>query len=374
MSMRSRCVPTSPAFETLEPRQLLSEAGGLNRGQFFTQTNLASDIPGLAAHLDPKLKNPWGMSFGPTTPIWVSDNMSGFATLYAGDGTPQALQVTIPGADGIDGDGMPTGQVFNSTASSFVVSRGGKSGKATFIFAGEDGVISGWSPAVSGNHAVIAVNVPASNAVYKGLALAQSGGQDYLYAADFHNGRIDVFNSSFAPQNWAGAFSDKKIPAGFAPFNVQNLGGNLYVTYAKQDADAHDDVAGAGNGFVDEFDTAGHLIKRFEHVDALNSPWGVAIAPDSWGKFGGNLLVGQFGSGQIAAFNRDSGHFHGLLRNKDGTPVQNDGLWGLAFGNGARGTDTNTLYFTAGLNDEADGLFGSLSINFGRGSENNDLD
>jgi uncharacterized protein (TIGR03118 family) len=339
---------------------MLSGGGGEGRSaDFVTQTNLVSDGAVPAALVDPKLVNPWGISNLPGSPFWVSDNGAGFATLYDGLGAKQATEVAIPGAGG--NDAAPTGQVSNP-GTAFLVSQGLKSGPAKFIFAGEDGGISGWNPTVDPTHAILKVDhAKIDSAVFKGLAKGDLAGKTYLFATDFHNARVDVFDDTFTEQHWAGAFTDRKIPKGFAPFGVQNLNGTIYVTYAKQDADAHDDVAGRGNGFVDAYDTGGHLIGRLQHGKYFNSPWGLAQAPADWGQFAGDVLVGQFGSGQIAAFN-SRGKFDGLLRNKDGSAVTIDGLWALTFGNGAKNADPEKLYFTAGTNGEADGLFGNLSL------------
>jgi uncharacterized protein (TIGR03118 family) len=344
-------------LEALEGRRLLSGGGGHN-ADFVTQTNLVSDGATPAALVDPNLVNPWGISNLPGGPFWVSDNGMGLATLYDGAGTKSGLEVSIPGAGG--GDAAPTGQVSNA-GSGFVVTKGGKSEAAKFIFAGEDGGITGWNPKVDPTNAVMAVDHSKDGAVFKGLAKGDANGQTYLYASDFHNGRVDVFNDSFTEQHWSGAFVDSRIPKGFAPFGIQNLNGKIYVTYAKQDADAHDDVAGRGNGFVDAFDTSGHLLGRLQHGKYFNSPWGLTVAPADWGQFAGDVLVGQFGSGQIAAFD-GRGKFDGLLSNKDGSAVKIDGLWALTFGNGAKNADPEKLYFTAGTNGEADGLFGNLAL------------
>ncbi len=206
--------------------------------------------------------------------------------------------------------------------------------------------------------------MPASGAVYKGLAIGSVGTDNFLYAANFHAGTIDVFDKNFAPASLAGSFSDPRIPTGFAPFNIQNLEGKLYVTYAKQDATKHDDVAGKGNGFVDVFDTDGNFIQHVASRGHLNSPWGLVFAPADFGRFSNDLLVGNFGDGRINAYSweGDHFHFHGQLRGPDGQPITIDGLWALRFGNGAPNSGpTNFLFFTAGINGEDDGLFGSLS-------------
>jgi uncharacterized protein (TIGR03118 family) len=252
----------------------------------FAQVNLVSDIPGLAAKTDPNLINPWGVASSATSPFWVSDNGKGVATLYNSSGTPQALVVTIPGLGG--NASAPTGQIFNSTANF---------NGDLFIFSTEDGTIAGWRGAL-GTTAELLANNSGANAVYKGLAIGSTAQGTYLYAADFHSGKITVVPGGGAPV-LAGTFLDPGLPSGFAPFNVQNIGGQLYVTYAKQDAAGHDDVAGAGNGFVDVFDTSGNFVKRLISNGPLNSPWGITVAPASFGQAAGDLLVGNFGDGLI---------------------------------------------------------------------------
>jgi uncharacterized protein (TIGR03118 family) len=368
-TVRARTRGDSLRFvEPLEQRRLLS-GGPDGSGDFFTQTNLVSNTPDIpAAHHDAHLQNAWGISFGPTTPFWISDNGAGVATLYDGNGVaqpppPAAQRVVTMTPTTAGGQAAPTGQVFNTDSTAFKVSAPGKAPAASiFIFASEDGGITGWNPGVDNGHALFGYNGASTGAVYKGLAEAKVGTASFLYAADFHNAQITVLDGTFTPVTWAGAFHDSDIPAGFAPFNVQNLGGNLFVTYAKQDPTGHDDVAGPGNGFVDEYSPSGQLLMQFKHTHSLNSPWGLAQAPADWGKFSGDLLVGNFGSGQIAAFDPTHGNFRGLLRGATGKPVTIDGLWGLAFGNNNATFDTHKLYFTAGPNDEADGLLGNLAL------------
>jgi uncharacterized protein (TIGR03118 family) len=260
------------------------------------------------------------------------------------------LVVSIPG-------GAPTGVVFNSTPD-FKVQGGNESAAANFVFDSESGQITAWSKAVSGTSAQ--VEFTSSHAVYKGLALAAVGGANYLYAADFHTGKIDVFNARFKKVRLPGRFKDAQIPTGFAPFDVQLLGGELYVTYAKQDAARHDDVAGPGNGFVDVYDTSGHLLRRLISGGDLNSPWGLVLAPASFGAFAGDLLVGNFGDGAIHAYDPATGVEKGQLTNTDGNPILINGLWALRFGNGTFATD-GTLVFTAGIGDEAHGLLGEIT-------------
>jgi uncharacterized protein (TIGR03118 family) len=334
----------------------------------FQQTNLVSNLPGLAPVTDPNLQNPWGMSSSPSSPIWVSDNNGDLtagtgnaSTLYTGAGQPvkvggSQLVVKIPLPDGTDG-GAPTGQVFNGIPGDFE--------GAPFIFATEDGTIAAWEPGIDLHHAQIEVDrstIPtaANGAVYKGLAIGTNAGGQHLYAANFRAGTIDVFDASFGLVTLDGSFTDRRIPTGFAPFNIQNLGGLLYVTYAKQKPDKHDDLAGPGNGFVDVYDLNGHLLHRLVRRGELNSPWGLAIAPADFGPFGGDLLVGNFGDGRINVYTRH-GSFRGALRNDAGAPIQISGLWGLRVGNGGSGGDVHTVFFTAGINEEKDGLFGTIT-------------
>ena len=340
---------------------------GLVRGAYL-QTNLVSNIPGMALVTDPNLKNPWGLSSSSGSPIWASDNNAGVATLYAianGVAAPVPLVVQIPAPGNVPG-GAPTGTVF-SGSSGFVVSENLKSGPSRFLFATEDGTIVGWNPAVDVTHGVIAVDNSAAvdsagdvGAVYKGLAIDSASAGTLLYAANFRFATVDVFDSRFQPVKLAGSFSDPGIPAGFAPFGIQNLGGQLYVTYAKQNAAKHDDVKGLGNGFVDVYDLNGNLVRRLASQGTLNSPWGLAIAPSTFGHFHDDLLVGNFGDGLINGFDLATGTLTGQLGNGLGGAVQIDGLWGLRVGNGGRGGDPNAIYFAAGINDEADGLFGSI--------------
>lgn len=337
--------------------QAVSAQAGTARGS-FRQTNLVSDIAGLAQFTDPDLRNPWGLSSSSSSPIWVSDNNAGVATLYNGSGAKIPLTVEIPAPGGVPG-GAPTGTVFNPT-SDFVVSQGGKSGKSFFLFATEDGTILGWSPSVNFHSAIIAVDLSGpAGAVYKGLTNGSVGSSNFLYAANFRFGTVDVFDGHFNPVTRAGAFTDPTLPTGFAPFGIQNIGGLIYVTYALQNAQKHDDVKGPGNGFVDIFTTSGTLVRRLASRGTLNSPWGLALAPATFGNFHDDILVGNFGDGLINAFTT-SGEFRGQLKSETNAPIQNDGLWGLRFGNGGNGGDVNALFFSAGINDENDGLFGEI--------------
>jgi uncharacterized protein (TIGR03118 family) len=352
------------ALESLEDRRLLSVGA-------YSQTNLVSDIPGMAAHTDPFLLNPWGLAYGPTSPFWVSDNNAGVSTLYTGQGVKIPLTsnpsqgVNIPSPDGNPTGGTPTGVVFNS-GGGFNVTENGKTGSSIFIFATEDGTIAGWAPSVDFNNAVIAVDnsanpTAADGAVYKGLTIAtDSAGDRLIYATNFRAGTVDVFGSDFHSVSLPGGFKDPHIPAGYAPFGIQELGGNIYVTYAVQNAAKHDDVSGQGHGIVDVFSTDGVLEARVAQHGQLDSPWGLAIAPSNFGQFSNDLLVGNFGNGHINAFDLRTLNFRGELKDPQGNPIVIDGLWGLKFGNGAAAGPTNTLFFSAGINGEADGLFGSL--------------
>jgi uncharacterized protein (TIGR03118 family) len=341
-------------------------------GRSYEQTNLVSDIPGLAAHTDPNLKNPWGTSVGPGSPIWVSDNHAGVTTLYDGTGNPQPRVVAIPApaSAGSGAVGAPTGQAFNTfdpASPDFVISKGGVSGPAFFLFATEDGTIAGWNPNVDNGHAVIAVdNSTVTDAAgdvganYKGLALVSTPNGKFIYATSFRFGRVDMFDSHF---NLVNSFTDPTIPAGFAPFGIHNIGGKLYVTFAKQGPGKNDDAARPGNGFVDVFSPNGNLLQRLVSGGKLDSPWAVTLAPPTFGAFGGDILVGNFGDGRVHAYNPTTGAFEGELSRPGGGPVVIDGLWGLRFAPATPGAGPNTLFFTAGLNDEADGLFGTLVPN-----------
>jgi uncharacterized protein (TIGR03118 family) len=342
----------------------------------FTVTNLVgSDSTVSAPQTDPNLVNPWGISEPPTGPFWISDNGAGLASIYSV--TPSSVTVnaippiTIAVPPGqTPGTASPTGQVFNSFASdgAFTLQDGSP---ATFLFATEDGTISGWNEQ-AGTQSILAVNEadnPADGdeaqglgAVYKGLAIAQSNNGPVLFAANFRHGTVDMYDKNF---DLVKSFTDPNLPAGFAPFNVQVLDGKLFVTFAMQDSAKHDDVAGAGNGFVDEFSLSGKLIQRVASNGPLDSPWGLAIAPDSFGKLAGDLLVGNFGDGTIDAYNLKNDKFQGQLTGSDGKPIVIGDLWAITPGNGGAGGSANTIYFTAGVQNEAHGLFGSITPNVG---------
>lgn len=318
----------------------------------FTQTALVSDTTG-AAHSDPNLVNAWGIAFNPTGFVWVNDNGTSKSTLYDGNGVPQSLVVTTPDA--------PTGIIFNSTQD-FKVTQNGKTGASPFVFSSESGTISAWSPSVNPTVAVTMFDGSSGGNVYKGLANASYLGVNYLYATDFHNKRVDVFDTNFAKVALPGGFNDPSLPAGYAPYGIQTVGSQIYVTFAQRQASGDDEAHGAGAGVVDVFDTAGNLVKRLVTGGALNAPWGLAIAPSNFGTFSGMVLVANFGDGKINAYDPASGAFAGALSAADGTPLVLAGLWGIAFGNGVNSQPTNTLFYTAGPGDEAHGIYGRIDM------------
>jgi uncharacterized protein (TIGR03118 family) len=331
------------------------------RLQTYSNHVLVSDGNVAADFTDPNLANGWGVAFNPNGPVWVAANGTGKSTLYDGTGKPQPLVVTIPGVGGEDG--TPTGIVFaggNDFVVSMTTASGTVSGPARFIFSTEDGTISGWAPNVNVTTA-ITVPTPATNANYKGLALGGNGATHLLYAADFRNNRVDVFDGTFKPVMKRGAFVDPMLPRGYAPFGIQAILGDIYVTYAKQDpAGGDDEVAGPGLGFVDVYTPDGVLLDRLASRGVLNAPWGVALAPMSFGDFGGAILVGNFGDGTINAFDPRNGHFLGTLRDRSLRRIRVDGLWGIAFGNGVSAQKTGSLYYAAGPNDEENGTYGVI--------------
>jgi len=341
----------------------------------FTLTKLVADQgAATAANVDPNLVNPWGLVIPTGLPAWTANNHTQTSTLYDGNGKAQPhaspLVVTFSQSSaGVDFD--PTGIVFNGVATDFTVTQGTVSGSAKFIFDGEGGMIAGWSPGVN---AAAAINMytDAGGAVYKGLAIAQNGGHAFLYATDFHNNKVDVFNAAFAKQATSATaftFTDPSIPAGFAPFGIQAINNGaagatqLYVTYAKQQApDNHDNANGAGLGYVDIYDTNGKFIKQFVATGALNAPWGVALAPSDFGTLSKALLVGNFGDGVINGYDAVTGDFLGAVKDAHGTAIATPGLWGIAFGNDASNQPHNTLFFAAGPNDEANGSYGRIDL------------
>ena len=371
-------------FGTSSPARADDGADGFVRPNRYVVTNLTSDIPGVAPNTDPVLQNAWGVTCTPNaSPFWISDNATVCSTLYDGQGVIQALQVSLPLPGGSvpatackhadpknppnPTPAAPTGLVWNQTsgATGFLVP--GTTLLATFIWDTEDGTLSAWTGGLTPpNQAVLAVdNSP--GAVYKGLVFGVNAKGVFLFATNFRAGTVDVFGPAssgsttgfYAPVTTDGGFTDPDMPAGYAPFGIQNIDGSLFVTYAKQNATKHDDVAGAGHGFVDVFDTDGHLLRRFASRGPLNSPWGIARASYAFGRFSGDVLIGNFGNGQVNAFDTD-GNFLGALRDGNGKPIAIDGLWTLTLG-GGRNSNTDTLYFTAGPNGETDGLFGTIT-------------
>ena len=335
----------------------------------YRQINLVSDQPGKANLPDSDLVNAWGLAASPGTnaspgsPLWVADNGSDVATLYKGISATSVskvpLTVSVTGA-------APTGQVFNGDGSAFIVKDDqGNSGSALFIFDTENGTIDGWSPNVGGPSPSTVTEVArdnGANAVYKGLAVAQVNGKSFLYATNFRSGRVEAYDSTFTPVEMPGGlFVDRGLPTGYGPFGIAEINGKLYVSFAKQDATLHDDVAGSGHGFVDVFTNNGKFVRRLISRGALDSPWGMALAPASFGQFGEDLLVGNFGNGLINVYNPDNGAHLGVLRQSNGVPIQIDGLWGLMFGNG-NAAKTNQLIFSSGPSDESHGLLGKIVV------------
>ncbi|MDR3418861.1 MAG: TIGR03118 family protein [Nevskia sp.] len=335
--------------------------------EFYVQHNLVSDGFVPADHnTDTNLVNAWGLVFNPQGPAWVANNGTGTSTLYDGNGVavpaPPAmpLVVKIPGPGGATG--TPTGIVFNASKN-FTVTENSTTGASAFIFATEDGLIAGWAPSVDVKNAVVAVDNSASGAVYKGLALGANGSGNRLYATNFHNGTVDVFDSSFKPVTNAGAFVDPELPNGYAPFGIQIIAGDVFVTYAVQQQPArHDEVDGRGLGIVDVYDANGKLLRRLASHGELNAPWGLALAPEGFGELRGSLLVGNFGDGKIHAYTLHSGDFLGPLESADDQPIQIQGLWGLSFGSGFANAPADTLYFTAGPGGESHGLYGRIDV------------
>jgi len=344
---------------------------GLTRatsGGFYQQTNLVSDLPNIAKFQDPNLVNAWGLVHGPATPWWVADNGTGVSTLYNGQGQALPLVVTIPPPKNSPAGttAAPTGVIFNGNGG-FNVVENGTSFSSLFIFDTEDGTISGWNPSFADRtHAILAVDrsTVGAGAVYKGLATGSNASGNFIYATNFRFGTVEQFNSSF---QLVKSFTDSRLANTcpepnqcYAPFGIQNIGGNLYVTFALQNAEKHDDVAGPAHGFVDVFDTSGNLIQRLIMHGRLNSPWGLAHAPADFGLFSNALLVGNFGNGRINAYDLNTGEFLGQLRDQTNTPITIDGLWSLQFGNDANAGRHNELFFTAGIDGEAHGLFGKI--------------
>lgn len=347
---------------------LLAASNGL--AQHYQRTDLTTDnatVSPTAPHVDPSLVNPWGMSRSSGSPWWISDNGASLSTLYDSTGAARMLPapaacplqncISIPMPDGTPG-GTPTGTVFNYTGA-FAV---GPGQSAFFLFATEDGTISGWNPGANPSAAIIKVN-RAGSAIYKGLALATlPNGTPRLYATNFQSGEVDVFDGKFHKIPLTGRFVDAKLPANYAPFGIQNVGGNIVVTFAHRAPGSHDEDHGPGLGFVDVFDVFGNFLLRLQQHISLNAPWGIALAPGDFGRFSHRLLIGNFGDGLIHAFNAVSGKLEGTLLDSTGAPLAIGGLWGLSFGGDNPNSGLgNQLFFTAGANDEADGIYGMIT-------------
>jgi uncharacterized protein (TIGR03118 family) len=338
---------------------------GVAQAQHYNQTDLVSDIMGRAPVFDPNLKNPWGLTRSSGGPWWIGNNNSGTSTLYDGKGNIVSLVVTVPPPKGSPAgtQSAPTGVVFNGSPTDFLLAPGKQ---AIFIFATEDGTVSGWNPGIDAHNAVLKVdnsdNGSANGAVYKGATSADLNGNRFLYVTNFRSAKVEVYDTNFKPVLLdEDAFEAEGVPSGFAPFNIQNIGGSLLVTYAKQTADRHDDVAGDGLGYVNIYSPSGKLEKRLQHGPWMNAPWGAVWTPRDFGEFSNRILIGNFGSGWIAAFNGFTGKFIGFMKKPDDSLVTIDGLWSLTFGNGAGAGPSTTLYFTAGINGEKNGLFGTLT-------------
>jgi len=328
-------------------------------GGTFAVTRLVSDVPGAATFTDTNLVNAWGLARSATSPWWVADNETMKTTVYNSAG---AL-VAVGGVPFQGVPGNPTGAVFSGIAGKFQVGTVASPttlGTSNFVFDSEDGTISAWR---GGSTAALVTASGDPGAIFKGLAIAQpAGGEPLLYATDFHNARVDVFDGAWQNVTPPGSFVDPQIPSDYAPFGIQTSGERILVSYAKQDADAADEVAGQGRGFVDAFDPAGNLLSRVAQHGQLNAPWGLAVAPASFGRFAGDVLVGNFGDGQINAYAETSAGFEhrGTLRDTDGKKLTIDGLWALEFGNAGSNGSPDTLFFTAGPDDESHGLFGTI--------------
>ena len=347
----------------------LTGAASAQNTQHYIQTNLTSNMSSLAPVSDSNLINPWGLARSSGGPWWVSDNGTGLSTLYDGTGTAKPLVVTIPPADPSTKTGSPTGILFNGGTGFQVMGK-----PSVFLFVTEDGTVSGWNPGVNLHSAVIAVNEK-GKASFKGATMATAntpwGPQSLLYAADFREARVQVFNSSFQrmgeieehflQHNDEGNDEDQSIPEGFAPFNIQNIGGDLYVTYAKQDNTKLNEVDGAGLGFVVVYNAEGKRLHKLQHGAYMNAPWGLTLASSDFGAYSHDVLVGQFGSGEILAFDPATGRYLGKLMGANNQPIQINGVWGLSFGNGLGAGSATSLYFAAGINSEQGGLLGKIT-------------
>jgi uncharacterized protein (TIGR03118 family) len=323
----------------------------------FKETVLVSDGSVAAPHVDPNLKNGWGIANNPKATFWVSDNNTQKSSLYDGNGVVQSLVVSIPPA--ASGKlANPTGMLFNSTPD-FSITANGKTANAVFMWATLAGTIAAWSPNVLPTDAVTVHDDGAGAAEYTGLTIASNAGASTLYAADFHNGKVDMFDKTFTKLSVAGAFTDPSIPAGMNPFGIQAIGNTIFVSYALLGPDGLKQQNGAGNGIVDAYDLSGHLLRRITSGGVLNSPWGMAVAPANFGAVSNDLLVGNFGDGTINAFDPNTGVSKGALTQADGTKVVQPGIWGIEFGNNVDNQPSNALFFAAGPTPTT-GVFGRI--------------
>lgn len=346
-------------------------ASGAAFAQHYQQTDLVANSGSVSATatIDQNLVNAWGISRSSGSPFWISDNGTGLSTLYDGAGAIVPLVVTIPPPMNGAPPSAPTGTVFNYTKL-FSVQPGKP---AVFLFATEDGTISGWNPAVNLNSAILKIDNSQQGAIYKGLAIAKEGAVTRLYTTNFATGQVEMYDGKFQPVMIAGAFQDSSLPANYSPFGIQNVGGNIVVTFAHRAPGSRDEDHGAGKGYVDVFDVNGTLLVRLQHGSYFNAPWGIALASGDFGVFSHRLLIGNFGDGRIHAFNLVSGMLEGTLLNPDGTPLWIDGLWGLSFGGDAAKNGLATeLFFTAGPNEESNGLFGKITPTAGEGRGNSE--
>ena len=338
------CVPSGTTF------------GGAGGGNYVANTLVSDTAATSALHHDANLVNAWGLAFNPQGYSWIANAGTGTSTLYDGNGVAQSLVVTL-------NQGNPSGIVFNGS-SDFSITENGISGAPPFIFATLQGQISAWAPNVDGTHAFTIVDNSTAGASFTGLAIDTGAGGDMLYAADFAHASVDVFSGSYAPVTTAGGFVDATLPAGYAPFGIQQISGKIYVAYAQVDPVTHRSAAGAGQGLVDVFDKQGNLLSHLIPAGgALNAPWGLALAPANFGKFSNMLLVGNFGDGKINVYDPATGTLTGTVSNNDGSPIVVPGLWALQFGNGLHNQPTNTLFYTAGPAAEAHGLYGRIDMN-----------
>jgi|SoiMethySBSTD1v2_1073268.scaffolds.fasta_scaffold362821_2 uncharacterized protein (TIGR03118 family) len=322
--------------------------------QHYEMTVLLSDGSVAAPNVNPNLVNPWGMATSPTGPFWISNEGTGTASIVNAEGEPFAPDVNVPA----DQSAHPTGLVFNG-GGGFEITDGTTTATSLFIYVSEDGRLLGWNPTVLAPSAIVAVDNRGTGSAYTGAALAQNSGDTFLYVANFGQGTVDVFDSTFTPVN---SFTDTTLPENFSPFGIAAIDGRLYVTFAERDPTTGEDVPGPGKGYIDVFTPAGELERRLVSEGELNAPWGLVVASPGFGKFSRKLLVGNFGDGRILAYSSHNGHFFGALEDEDGEPLVIEGIWTLLFGNGGDGGDPHDLYFTAGIEDETHGIFGEIEF------------